>query len=114
MALYSSDIAVVSLATHLLIFAAMYQLSDAIQIGAAGALRGYKDTLATLVLTVISFWLVGLPLGYYLGLSQEAPLGAEGFWIGLVAGLSVNAVLLLTRLRFVSGKAISAHTQLHN
>lgn len=113
-ALYSSDIAVVSLATHLLIFAAMYQLSDAIQIGAAGALRGYKDTLATLVLTVISFWLVGLPLGYYLGLSQEAPLGAEGFWIGLVAGLSVNAVLLLTRLRFVSGKAISAHTQLHN
>ena len=109
--LYSSDLAVVSLATHLLIFAALFQLSDSIQIGAAGALRGYKDTMVTLVLTVISFWLVGLPLGYYLGLSQSAPLGAEGFWIGLVVGLSVNAALLLARLRFVSRRALTGETQ---
>jgi MATE family multidrug resistance protein len=101
-AVYSTDPAVVIMATHLLIYAAVYQLSDSLQIGAAGALRGYKDTMVTLVLTVISFWLIGLPLGYYLGLSQSAPMGAEGFWIGLVVGLSVNAVLLLSRLRIVS------------
>lgn len=111
--LYSSDMAVVSLATHLLIFAALFQLSDSIQVGAAGALRGYKDTMVTLVLTIISFWLVGLPLGYYLGLSQAAPLGAEGFWIGLVVGLSVNAVLLLARLRFISRQAITNALQTH-
>lgn len=111
--LYSSDMAVVSLATHLLIFAALFQLSDSIQVGAAGALRGYKDTMVTLVLTIISFWLVGLPLGYYLGLSQAAPLGAEGFWIGLVVGLSVNAFLLLARLRFISRQAITNALQTH-
>ena len=105
--IYSSDIGVASLAAHLLIYAALFQLSDSIQIGAAGALRGYKDTVVTLVLTIVSFWLVGLPLGYYLGLSQNAPMGAEGFWIGLVVGLSINAALLLARLKFVSQKAIS-------
>lgn len=105
--LYSQDPNVTSLAAYLLIFAALYQLSDGIQVGAAGALRGYKDTFVTLILTTISFWLVGLPLGYYLGLSQHAPLGAEGFWIGLVVGLSVNAVLLLLRLWQVSRKTIS-------
>ena len=104
--LYSSDIAVTALASHLLMFAAVFQLSDGLQVGAAGALRGYKDTLVTLVLTVISFWVIGLPLGYYLGLSQAAPLGAEGFWIGLVVGLSVNAALLLVRLKMVSRQAI--------
>jgi len=104
--LYSSDLAVTALASHLLMFAAIFQFSDGLQVGAAGALRGYKDTLVTLILTVISFWAIGLPLGYYLGLSQAAPLGAEGFWIGLVAGLSVNAALLLVRLRLVSRQAI--------
>jgi MATE family multidrug resistance protein len=104
--LYSSDPAVTALASHLLMFAAIFQFSDGLQVGAAGALRGYKDTFVTLILTIISFWVIGLPLGYYLGLSQTAPLGAEGFWIGLVAGLSVNAALLLVRLKLVSRQAI--------
>jgi len=75
-------------------------------VAAAGALRGYKDTLITLGITIISFWCIGLPLGYYLGLSQSAPLGAEGFWMGLVVGLSINAALLLVRLNFVSKRAM--------
>lgn len=104
--LYSSDSEVTALASHLLMFAAIFQFSDGLQVGAAGALRGYKDTFVTLILTIISFWVIGLPLGYYLGLSQTAPLGAEGFWIGLVAGLSVNAVLLLVRLKLVSRQVI--------
>lgn len=107
-ALYSSDAAVVTLASHLLLFAALFQFSDGLQVGAAGALRGYKDTMVTLVLTIISFWFIGLPLGYFLGLSEQAAMGAEGFWIGLVAGLSVNALLLMWRLIYVGRQAIQA------
>jgi MATE family multidrug resistance protein len=108
-AIYSNDLAVTTMASHLLIYAAVYQLSDSAQIAAGGALRGYKDTMVTLILTVISFWLIGLPIGYYLGLSQSAPMGAEGFWVGLVVGLSVNAVLLLARLRIVSKRSLNLH-----
>ncbi len=101
---YTNDSDVLTLAASLLFYAAIFQISDGVQVGAAGALRGYNDTLVTLVLTIIAFWGIGLPLGYYLGLSQNAPMGAAGFWIGLVFGLSVNAVLLLTRLHFISQK----------
>lgn len=103
--LYTQEAGVITLASQLLICAAIFQISDGLQVGAAGALRGYKDTLFTLVITLISFWLIGLPLGYYLGLSQQSPMGAQGFWIGLVVGLTINAVLLLIRLRSVSHKA---------
>ncbi|MGK0445294.1 MAG: MATE family multidrug resistance protein [Bermanella sp.] len=105
--LYSQDQQVVTLAMLLLMHAAIFQISDSLQVGAAGALRGYKDTMVTLMISIISFWLVGLPLGYYLGLSQAAPMGAAGFWVGLIVGLSVNAVLLLSRLQFVSRRAIN-------
>ncbi len=104
--LYSPDESVIQLASHLLLYAALFQISDGLQVACAGALRGYKDTMITLVLTVTSFWLLALPFGYYLGLSGNAPWGAEGFWIGLVLGLSINAILLLTRLRRVSSKAL--------
>ncbi len=100
--LYTDAPDVSALAVHLLLYFALYQFSDAIQVGAAGALRGYKDTMVTLAITVVSFWLIGLPVGYWLGLSQQAPMGAEGFWIGLVVGLTVNAILLLARLKWVS------------
>ncbi len=106
--LYSSEPAVTNLASQLLLYAALFQISDGLQVAAAGALRGYKDTLVTLLLIIISFWFVGLPLGYYLGLSADSPLGAEGFWIGLVVGLSINAVLLLIRLKKVSAKTLSS------
>jgi MATE family multidrug resistance protein len=109
-AVYSSDPAVIVMASHLLMYAAVYQVSDSTQIVAAGALRGYKDTIVTLMLTVISFWLIGLPVGYYLGLGQSAPMGAEGFWIGLLVGLSINAVLLMTRLRIVSRRFLLQHS----
>ncbi len=104
--LYTQDESVIQLASHLLLYAALFQISDGLQVACAGALRGYKDTLVTLILTVTSFWLLALPFGYYLGLSGETPWGAEGFWIGLVLGLSINAILLLTRLRRVSSKSL--------
>lgn len=103
---YTDDQEVAKLASWLLVFAAVFQFSDSMQVGAAGALRGYKDTFIVLMITIISFWLIGLPLGHYLGLSSDAPMGAQGFWIGLIVGLSVNAILLLYRLSRVSQKTI--------
>lgn len=106
--LYTPDPQVQALASSLLIIAALYQFSDAIQVGAVGALRGYKDTLVPLFLTLIAFWFIGLGLGYSLGLSQVwgEPMGPKGFWIGLVVGLTCAAVIMLWRLRWISHSKI--------
>lgn len=100
-ACYNNDPAVAQLATHLLLFAALYQCTDALQVVTVGVLRGYNDTRAILMVTFISYWLVALPLGYSLGRSTlfGPPLGPTGFWIAFVVGITLNALLLLTRLR---------------
>ncbi|GAB2590240.1 MATE family efflux transporter [Nitrincola alkalisediminis] len=102
--LYTSETNIVSLATQLLLIAALFQFSDAIQVCAAGALRGYKDTAVPLLLVFISFWIIGLPSGYILGLTDIIlpAQGAAGFWYGLLIGLSFGAVMLLSRLHRVS------------
>lgn len=99
--LYTDDAQVIHLAADLLLFAAAYQIVDAWQVGAAGCLRGLQDTKGPMVLTMISYWIVALPLGYVLGLTYLAGerYGPYGFWTGLVAGLAVAAVLLNGRLR---------------
>jgi len=98
--LYTDNQAVINLAITLMLFAALYQCVDAIQVVAAGALRGYKEMSAIFTRTFIAYWIVGLPLGYILGMTDllMAPLGAEGFWIGLNVGLTVAAILLGQRL----------------
>jgi MATE family multidrug resistance protein len=94
--LYTDNKEVISLAVILLLFSAMYQAVDAIQVIAAGALRGYKQMNAIFTRTFISYWLVGLPFGYLLGLTDFIiePLGVKGFWIGITMGLSSAAILL--------------------
>ena len=84
----------------LLLFAAIFQLSDGLQASANGALRGLKDTTMPMLFTLIAYWLIGLPMGYWLGMTNYfgPPLGAEGFWIGLVLGLTTAAILLIYRL----------------
>lgn len=99
---YSPDPEVVAIASALLIFAAIFQLSDAVQIAAAGALRAYQDTLAVMLITFISYWVMGLGLGYYLAFHWTDPMGAAGFWIGLIIGLTSAALALSWRLRYVS------------
>ncbi len=98
--LYTDDAQVIDLAADLLLFAAAYQIVDALQVGAAGALRGLQDTKGPMILTLISYWIVALPLGYVLGLTflTGERHGPYGFWTGLVAGLTVAAVLLNWRL----------------
>lgn len=93
--LYTNDAAVATLAASLLLLAAAYQFPDGIQVLSAGALRGLKDTRVPMVLAAISYWAVGMVLGAWLGLGLG--WGPRGMWIGLIAGLTVAAVLLGTR-----------------
>ncbi|MEH6454160.1 MAG: MATE family efflux transporter [Psychromonas sp.] len=106
--LYTDNTEVITLAVSLMIFAAMYQCVDAIQVVAAGALRGYKEMIAIFTRTFIAYWVVGLPLGYLLGMTDivVTRMGAEGFWIGLTVGLTVAAILLGHRLHVVQRKII--------
>jgi len=99
-AVYTADPLVANIAVSLFIFAALFQFSDALQIAANGALRGFKDTAKPLVLIFISYWLIGLPLGYVLAMTDwlYPAMDASGFWIGIIFGLSVAAVLLSLRL----------------
>lgn len=105
--LYTGDEKVIFTAVGLLYLNALYQISDAYQVGAVAALRGYKDTRVPLLLILATFWGVGLPLGYGLGLTHVfgEPMGVRGFWISLVVGLSMVAVLLGYRLRTVQKRA---------
>ena len=101
--LYSDNREVIDLAIVLILFSALYQCVDAIQVVAAGALRGYKEMTAIFTRTFISYWVIGLPLGYILGMTDwiVAPLGAKGFWIGITVGLTAAAILLGQRMVFV-------------
>lgn len=105
-ALYTDDQVVKTIAISLLSIAALFQLSDSVQVGAIGALRGYKDTKIPMYITIIAYWLIGLPLGYSFALTTfwGMEYGAKGFWWGLVAGLTVAAVLLASRLHSIGWK----------
>ncbi|ANU13210.1 Multi antimicrobial extrusion protein (Na(+)/drug antiporter), MATE family of MDR efflux pump [Planococcus halocryophilus Or1] len=106
-ALYTSDPVVVELAVQFLLFAALFQLSDAIQAPVQGALRGYKDVNITFVMAVISYWIIGLPCGYLL--ANYTDFGAFGYWIGLIIGLTAGAITLSIRLLSIQ-KKIARHT----
>jgi len=89
--IYTQDPEVATLAVSLLFMAAIFQISDGLQVGGFGALRGLKDTRIPMVVNFISYWLIGFPVGYYLGIIKN--VGPEGLWIGLICGLTVAAVL---------------------
>ena len=107
-AVYSSDAAVQLLAANLLLFAAFWQLFDATQVCALGALRGYKITLMPMVLMLIAFWAVGVPSGTWLGYHGigAGPMEVYGFWIGLVVGLVLVSTTLVLGLRRVADDAL--------
>jgi MATE family multidrug resistance protein len=100
--LYTSDKAVADLAAALLLYAALFQISDGLQVGASGALRAFKDTALPMVLCVISYWAVGFALAYQRGVVQR--VGPPGVWLGLTVGLTVSAVLLIARYYWTSLK----------
>ena len=90
-AIYTRDPEVSDVAVQLIFLAAVFQISDGVQVSVLGALRGLKDTKVPMLFNAIAYWLVGLPTGYVLAL----PLGygAAGLWVGMIAGLTVAAVL---------------------
>jgi MATE family multidrug resistance protein len=93
--LYTNDALVIGLAAQLLVLAGLFQFSDGIQVAANGALRGLKDTRIPMVITTFAYWGVGMPVGWWLAFPHG--LGARGMWMGLIAGLSIAAVLLSWR-----------------
>jgi MATE family multidrug resistance protein len=102
-ALYTENRGVIMMASSLLFLAALFQFSDGIQVVSANALRGYKDTSAMLILSFVSYWLVGLPVGVVLGLTDWLfpAMAAKGFWIGFISGLSCAAVLMFWRVSII-------------
>ena len=108
---YTNDAAVATLAAHLMFLAAVFQLSDATQVVTACAIRGYKVTRMPMVIHLTAFWLVSLPMGYALGLApawlpwQQEPMGAAGFWLALIVGLTIAAFGLVVLLRRTAHRA---------
>ncbi len=102
--IYTDDAAITSIAVGLLFFSAIFQYADGIQICAAGALRGLKDTLVPMFINIFSYLLVGLSVGYYLTFNRA--MGPAGMWIGMITGLSFGAVLLLSRFLILSNKIL--------
>jgi MATE family multidrug resistance protein len=110
---YTSDPTVAALTAHLLVFAALFQLSDCTQVVSSCAIRAYKVTRAPMVLHLTAFWGFSLPLGCVLGLAPQwvplapaEPMAAQGFWIALIVGLTVAGSGLLIMLRRVARSRI--------
>ncbi|HPE82285.1 MAG TPA: MATE family efflux transporter [Aequorivita sp.] len=95
---------VVSIAAQLLIIAAIFQFTDALQVVALGALRGMQDVKIPTVICFIAYWIIGFPISYYL--SMETSLKSMGIWIGLLAGLSASGIMLFIRFNYLSKKLI--------
>ncbi|WP_437611923.1 MATE family efflux transporter [Erwinia sp. V71] len=99
--LYNDNPEVVTLASQLMLLAAIYQFSDSVQVIGSGILRGYKDTRSIFFITFIAYWVLGLPCGYVLALTDWVvqPLGPAGFWGGFIIGLTSAAVMMIWRMR---------------
>lgn len=100
--LYIDDFDVVNSAAALLMIAAIFQLSDGAQVVTLGSLRGLEDVRIPTLFTLFAYWIIGIPLGYYLAF--EMGFNERGIWYGLAAGLTVSAILLLSRFQWLSKK----------
>ena len=102
-AIYTKETAVAGLAATLLLFVVFFLFFDAAQATFVGALRGYKDTRIPMFIALVSYWVIGLPIGITFGFGYLEGLdGVYGFWLGLAAGVGVAAILLAYRLWRVS------------
>nr|WP_255648113.1 MATE family efflux transporter [Pseudalkalibacillus hwajinpoensis] len=104
---YTSNQNVFDLIKVFLIYAIFFQLSDAVAAPIQGALRGYKDVNVTLVMSLISYWVIGLPSGFIL--AKYTAFGPYGYWVGLSTGLFVAAITLFLRLRYVQQSTRTAY-----
>jgi len=100
---------VIKIASTLLIVAAIFQISDGIQVVVLGALRGLQDVKIPTVITFVAYWVIGFPISFYLGL--YTPLKATGIWIGLLAGLTAAALFLYLRFNYLTRQYINENVQ---
>lgn len=107
--LYNSNPEVVALTRQFIYFAIFYQLADAIGAPIQGALRGYKDVNVTLIMALVSYWLIGLPTGWLL--ATYTSLEPFGYWVGIIVGLSVGAIALLARLIYLQKTYVRKHSK---
>ena len=100
---YSDDIEVLALAPVLMLYCAVFLLPDTLQLMAGGILRGFKDTRTIFIITVVAYWVIGMPIGFGLGYGyiSGALEGAYGFWLGFICSLSCASVLLILRARYL-------------
>ena len=104
---YSDNQEVVSIASKLLLVAALFQISDSAQVIFLGALRGLQDVKMPTVLTFIAYWMIGFPTSYFLG--KESAYGSTGIWIGLLVGLASASIFLYLRFIYLTNRLIQAH-----
>jgi MATE family multidrug resistance protein len=95
---------VIEIASKLLLIAAVFQISDGIQVVVLGALRGLQDVKIPMYITFIAYWVIGFPISYYLG--EYTSMKAAGVWIGLLAGLTSAALFLYLRFNYLTKKLI--------
>lgn len=99
---YIDNAEVILLASQLLIVAALFQLSDGLQVVILGALRGLQDVKIPTVICFIAYWIIGFPISWYLGKAEN--MGSMGIWMGLLAGLTASALMLYLRFNYLSKK----------
>jgi len=100
--LYSNDPEAIALAAQLFLVSILYQLSDSVQAGLQGVLRGFKDVSVPFFIAFVSYWMIGMPVGYLL--ATQTNLGPAGFWFGISIGLTSAAIGFIIRLLFTYRK----------
>ena len=93
---------IIAIASQLFLVAAVFQISDGIQVVVLGALRGLQDVKIPMYITFVAYWIIGFPVSYYLG--KYTSLATTGIWIGLLAGLSAAALFLYIRFSWLIRK----------
>ena len=106
--LYVDNGEVIALASSLLVIAGLFQFSDGVQVVCIAALRGLRDVKLPSILIFVAYWVIGLPLGYWLGFTMD--YGAQGIWFGLLIGLTLTGIAVFIRFRMLVRKLIDAQT----
>ena len=99
---------VITIAAKLLLVAAVFQISDGVQVVVLGALRGMQDVKIPTLITFIAYWMIGFPVSYFLG--KEEVYGSVGIWLGLLAGLTASAIMLYIRFNYLTKKLINQNS----
>lgn len=102
---YIDNAEVVLLSSQLLIVAALFQLSDGMQVVILGALRGLQDVKVPTAICFVAYWMIGFPVSWYFGKAEN--MGSMGIWMGLLAGLTASALMLYFRFNYLSHKLIA-------